>query len=75
VKREVNRCDLCKQDKDEAMLLVPCGGNKRKVCGECAWTVAQSLATCRVLERGYANRHDPVPIALRQILDQHAKVC
>jgi hypothetical protein len=68
VKREVNCCDLCTQAKDEAMLLVPCGG-KRKICGPCAWTVAQSLAACRVLERGYANKHDPVPIAVQQILD------
>jgi hypothetical protein len=64
----VNRCELCKQDKDEAMLLVLCGG-KRKVCGTRAWTVAQSLATCHALERSYADRHDPVPAAVRQILD------
>jgi hypothetical protein len=69
----VNRCDLCEQDKDEAMLLVPCGGHKCKVCGPCAWTVTQSLATCGVLGRNYENRKDPVPTALRQILDPHAK--
>jgi hypothetical protein len=69
----VNQCDLCEQDKDEAMLLVPCGGHKRKVCGTCAWAVAQSLATCGALERSYENRNDPVPIALRQILHQHVR--
>jgi hypothetical protein len=68
----VNRCDLCEQDKDEAVLLVPCGG-KRKVCGPCAWAVAQSLASCGVLERSYENRNEPVPTALRQILDPHVK--
>jgi hypothetical protein len=71
----VNQCDLCEQDKDEAMLLVPCGGHKHKVCGTCAWAVAQSLATCGVLERSYEKRHEPVPTALRQILDQHVKAC
>jgi hypothetical protein len=71
----VNRCDLCEQDKDEAMLLVPCGGHKRKVCGTCAWAVAQSLATCGALERSYENRNDSVPTALRQILDPHVKAC
>jgi hypothetical protein len=65
----VNRCDLCEQDKDEAMLLVPCGGNKRTVCGQCAWAVSQSLSTCRALACGYESRTDPVPAALRQILD------
>jgi hypothetical protein len=71
----VNRCDLCAQDKDEAMLLVQCGGHKRTVCGTCARAVAQSLATCRALEHSYDNRNDPVPVALRQILDEHVKVC
>jgi hypothetical protein len=66
----VNRCDLCEQNKDEAILLVQCGGNQRKVCGSCAWAVTQFLATCGVLERSYDNRNDPVPTALRQILDQ-----
>jgi hypothetical protein len=70
----VNRCDLCEQDKDQAMLLVPCGGHKRKVCGTCAWAVAQSLVTCGALERCYENRNDPVPTALRQILDRRVKV-
>jgi hypothetical protein len=65
----VNRCDLCEQDKDEAMLLVPCGGHKRKVCGQCAWAVSQSVSICRALARRYENRTDPVPAALRQILD------
>ena len=65
----MNRCDLCEQDKDEAMLLVPCGGNKRKVCGQCAWAVSRSLATCRALARRYENRTGAVPAALRQILD------
>jgi hypothetical protein len=65
----VNHCYLWEQDKDEAMLLVPCGGNKRKVCGKCAWAVSQSLSTCRALARSYDNRTDPVPAALRQILD------
>ncbi|HKC76714.1 MAG TPA: hypothetical protein VKF37_21295 [Chloroflexota bacterium] len=67
--RQMNRCDLCEQDKDEAILLVQGGGNKRKVCGTCAWAVAQSLAACRALERSYENSDDAVPTALRQILD------
>ena len=71
----MNRCDLCEQDKDEAMLLVPCGGHRRTVCGTCAWAVAQSLATCGALERSFENRNDPVPTALRQILDPHMKAC
>jgi hypothetical protein len=71
----VNRCDLCAQDKDEAMLLVPCGGHKRTVCGTCARAVAQALATCGALERSYDNRNDPVQVALRQILDEPVKVC
>jgi coenzyme F420-reducing hydrogenase alpha subunit len=66
----VNRCVLCEQDKDEAMLLVQCASHKRQVCGTCAWAVAQSLAACRALERSYDNRNDPVRTALRQILDQ-----
>jgi hypothetical protein len=65
----VNHCDLCEQDKDESMLLVPCGGNKRKVCGQCAWAVSQALSTCHALARSYDNRTDAVPAALRQILD------
>ena len=65
----MNRCDLCEQHKDEAMLLVPCGGHKRTVCGQCAWAVSQSLSTCRALARSYDNRTDPVPAALQQILD------
>ena len=68
----MNRCDLCKQDKDEAVLLVPCSG-KRKVCGQCAWVVAQSLARCSVLERSYEHRNERVPAALRQILDSQVK--
>jgi hypothetical protein len=69
VRREVNRCDLCEQDKDEAMLLVPFGGNKCTVCGTCARALAQSLATCGAMERSYDKRNDPVPTAVRQILD------
>jgi hypothetical protein len=65
----VNRCELCEHDKDEAMLLVQCGGHRRKVCGTCAWAVAQSVATCDALERSYEDRNDPVPTALRQILN------
>ena len=53
----------------EAMLLVPCGGHKRTVCGPCAWAVSESLSTCRALARSYDNRTDSVPAALRQILD------
>lgn len=66
----MNRCALCEQDKDEAVLLVQCTNHKRQVCGTCAWAVAQSLASCRALERRYDHRNDPVPAALRQILDQ-----
>jgi hypothetical protein len=65
----MNRCDLCEQDKDEAILLVQVCRNKRKVCGTCAWAVAQSLAACRALERGSENRNDALSTALRQILD------
>jgi hypothetical protein len=64
----VNHCDLCAQDKDEAMLLVQCGDHKRTVCGPCARAVAQALATCDALERSYDKRNDPVPTAVRQIL-------
>jgi hypothetical protein len=67
--RHVNRCYLCEQEKDEAMLLVQGGGHRRQVCGACAWAVSQSLVACRALERSYANRNDAVPAALRQILD------
>src|SRR3954454_14171563 len=67
--RQMNRCDLCEQDKDEAILLVQGSGNKRKVCGTCAWAVAQSLAACRALERSYEHRDDAVSTALRQILN------
>ena len=67
----MNRCALCEQDKDEAMLLVPCGGHKCKVCGTCAWAVTQAMLTCNAMERSYDNRNDPdpVPTALRQILN------
>jgi hypothetical protein len=65
----MNRCDLCEQDKDEAILLVQGSSNRRKVCGTCAWAVAQSLAACHALERSYDNRNDAVASALRQILD------
>ena len=64
----MNRCDLCEQDKDQAMLLMQGGGHKRQVCGTCAWAVTHSLAACRALEHSYKNRHDQVPTALRQIL-------
>ena len=67
----MNRCDLCEQDKDEAMLLVQCGGHKRTVCGICAWAVTQAMLTCSALERSYEyeNRNDAVSTALRQILN------
>jgi hypothetical protein len=68
----MNRCDLCEQDKDEAILLVQGSSNKRKVCGTCAWAVAQSLAACRALERSSEdrqNRNDALSTALRQILN------
>jgi hypothetical protein len=65
----VNRCDLCAQDKEEAMLVVQCGDHKSTICGTCARAVAQALATCGALERSYDNRNDPVPAAVRQILD------
>jgi hypothetical protein len=64
----MNRCDLCEQDTDEAVLLVQGGSDKRKVCGTCAWAVAQSLAACRALERSDENRNDALSTALRQIL-------
>jgi hypothetical protein len=66
----VNRCALCEQDKDEAILLVQCAGQGRQVCGTCAGAVAQALVSCRALERSYDNTNAPVPAALRQILDQ-----
>jgi hypothetical protein len=66
--RHVNHCELCAQDKDEAMLLVQCGDYKRTVCGTCAWAVAQSLGTCGARERSCDNRNDPVPPDLWQIL-------
>ena len=66
----MNRCALCEQDKDEAILLVPCTGQGRQVCGTCAWAVTQAMVTCTALERSYDNKNDPVPAALRQILDQ-----
>ena len=66
----MNRCALCEQDKDEAILLVPCAGQGRQVCGTCAWAVTQAIVTCRALQRSYANRNDPVPAAPRQILHQ-----
>jgi hypothetical protein len=66
----VNRCALCVQDEDEAILLVPCTGQGRQVCGTCAWAVTQAIVTCRALQRSYANRNDPVPAAPRQILHQ-----
>jgi hypothetical protein len=65
----VNRCYLCAQDKEEAMLLVQCARQGRQVCGRCAWAVAQALVRCRALERSYVHRNHPVPAALRQILD------
>jgi hypothetical protein len=65
----MNRCHLCGQDKEEAMLLVQCAGQRRQVCGLCAWAVAQALVRCRALERSYVHKNHPVPAALRQILD------
>jgi hypothetical protein len=52
------------------MLLVQCGDHKSTICGTCARAVAQALATCGALERSYDNRNDPVPTAVRQILDR-----
>ena len=40
----MNRCELCGQDKDEAMLLVRDGGNKRQVCGTCVCGLVQGQA-------------------------------
>ena len=40
----MNRCELCGQDKDEAVLLVRGGGNKRQVCGTCAGGLVQGQA-------------------------------
>jgi ATP-dependent helicase YprA (DUF1998 family) len=68
--RDVNRCALCEQDKDEAVLQVQCARHERQLCGTCAWAVAQALATCRALQRRHDKREDPVSAALRQILDQ-----
>jgi hypothetical protein len=65
----VNRCALCEQAKDEAILLVQCAGQGRQVCGTCAWAVTQAMLACSALERSYDNRDDPVPTALRQILN------
>jgi hypothetical protein len=65
----VNRCYLCAQDKEEAMLLMQCARQGRQVCGPCAWAVAQALVRCRALERSCVHRNHPVPAALRQILD------
>ena len=61
---------MCEQDRDEAILLVPCAGQGRQVCGACAWAVTQAMVSCTALERSYDNRNDPVSAALRQILDQ-----
>jgi ribosome-binding protein aMBF1 (putative translation factor) len=40
----VNRCELCGQDKDEAMLLVQGGGSKRQVCETCVCGLVQGQA-------------------------------
>jgi hypothetical protein len=40
----VNRCDLCEQDKDEAMLLLHGGGSKRQACGTCVCGLVQGQA-------------------------------
>jgi hypothetical protein len=40
----VNRCALCEQDKDEAMLLLQGGGNKRLACGTCICGLVQGQA-------------------------------
>jgi hypothetical protein len=40
----VNRCDLCEQDKDEAMLPVQSGGNKHQACGTCVCGLVQGQA-------------------------------
>jgi hypothetical protein len=40
----VNRCELCGQDKDEAVLLVQGGGNKRQVCRTCVCGLVQGQA-------------------------------
>ena len=39
----MNRCDLCEQDKDEAMLLQG-GGNKRQACGTCVCGLVRGQA-------------------------------
>jgi hypothetical protein len=41
--QHVNRCDLCEQDKDEAMLLLK-GGDKRQACGACVCDLVQGQA-------------------------------
>ena len=40
----MNRCDLCEQDKDEAMLLLQGGGNKRQACGTCVCGLVRGQA-------------------------------
>jgi hypothetical protein len=40
----VNRCDLCEQDKDEAMLLLQGDGHKRQACGTCVCDLVQGQA-------------------------------
>ena len=40
----MNRCEMCEQDKDEAMLLVQGGGNKRQVCETCVRHLIQGQA-------------------------------
>ena len=40
----MNRCDLCEQDKDEAMLLLQGAGNKRQACGTCVCGLVQGQA-------------------------------
>jgi hypothetical protein len=40
----VNRCDLCEQAKDEAMLLVQDGGHKRQACALCLCGLVQGQA-------------------------------
>jgi hypothetical protein len=40
----VNRCDLCEQDKDEAMLLLQGSGNTRQACGTCVCGLIQGQA-------------------------------
>jgi hypothetical protein len=47
----VNRCALCEQDKDEAMLLVQGVRQGHQVCGTCARVVTQAMVTCRASAR------------------------